>query len=435
MTQVSCQKVANFTGTSIAFGKSDGMNSVECNGGRWPAGIKAHDGKLWFPTMGGVVVIDPATVKANTQPPPVIIEEVKIDNQSVVVELLQAAIQTPNSAIQIRPGQENFEIQYTALSFINSDNIRFKYKLEGLDQAWNEAGTRRTAYFSHVAPGNYTFKVIAANSDGLWNTVGQGLRIRIRPPFYRTWWFLTLAALVVSGAVFGIFKYRVSQLEQRQAAQQAFARQLIESQEGERKRIAVELHDRLGQSLVLIRNWALLGISQLGEQAPAKEELDEITNTAAQALNEVREIAYNLGPYHLRLGLAGTIRDMVNRVAQASQIAFTTDLASLSGLLAREDEMHLYRITQEALNNLVKHSGASAAQITLQHAAHEVKLMIHDNGRGFDPLTPVSQGKRGGFGLHGIDERVRLLGGVWTIQSVPGQGTTIKVTTGVKKEK
>jgi hypothetical protein len=151
---------------SIAYGKGDGMPSAECNGGRWPAGVRARDGKLWFPTMAGVAVIDPATVRTNTQPPPVVIEEMKIDNQTVAVELLNSALRTPQSAIQLAPQQTSFEIQYTALSFLNSENIRFRYKLEGLDQNWIEAGTRRTAYFSHVSPGEYTFKVIAANSDG-----------------------------------------------------------------------------------------------------------------------------------------------------------------------------------------------------------------------------------------------------------------------------
>src|SRR5262245_5228979 len=158
--------------TCLAYDQSDGMPSSECNGGTWPAGIKTRDGKLWFPTMGGVAVIDPASIRANTQPPPVVIEVIRVENLSVPVEFMQSAIGAsagPQSAIQIRPGHENFEIQYTALSFINSENLRFKYKLVGADRDWVEAGARRTAYFSHVSPGEYTFKVIAANSDGVWN--------------------------------------------------------------------------------------------------------------------------------------------------------------------------------------------------------------------------------------------------------------------------
>ena len=201
------------TVSSIAFGKSDGMENVECNGGRWPAGIKARDGKLWFPTMGGVVMIDPATITTNAQPPPVVLEDLKIDNRSVALETWEAAVRDPQSAIEIRPGQQTFEIEYTALSFINSANLRFKYKLEGLDQDWVEAGTRRTAYFSHVAPGAYTFTVIAANSDGVWNTEGKSVRITVLPPFYRTWWFLTMVTLAVGGAVFAAFKSRLAQIE------------------------------------------------------------------------------------------------------------------------------------------------------------------------------------------------------------------------------
>jgi ligand-binding sensor domain-containing protein len=121
------------TVTSVAFGKSDGMENVECNGGRWPAGIKARDGKLWFPTMGGVAVIDPATVTTNAQPPPVMIEAARIDNQLVTTDLLNSAIGNTAAALQLTPQQNNFEIQYTALSFINAENLKFKYKLEGQD--------------------------------------------------------------------------------------------------------------------------------------------------------------------------------------------------------------------------------------------------------------------------------------------------------------
>src|SRR5262249_34176186 len=158
-------------------------------------------------------------------------------------------------------------------------------------------GTRRTAYYSYLPPGSYTFKVIADNGEGVWNTEGKSLRVIALPPFYRTWWFLTLAACGVVGAVQVGYKVRVRRLRQGQLAQESFARQLIASQENERKRIASELHDSLGQSLVIIRNWALLGASQLDERAPAREELDEINATASQAISEVREIAYNLGPY------------------------------------------------------------------------------------------------------------------------------------------
>jgi ligand-binding sensor domain-containing protein len=146
--------------TSLAYNKGDGMANAECNGGRWPAGVRTRDGKLWFPTMEGVAMIDPATVRANPQPPPIVIEAMKINNEAVPPETWQSAIRNhppEGAAIRIEPGQDNFEIEYTALSFINSGRLKFRYKLEGLDEDWIEAGTRRTAYFSRVPPGRYTF--------------------------------------------------------------------------------------------------------------------------------------------------------------------------------------------------------------------------------------------------------------------------------------
>jgi signal transduction histidine kinase len=178
---------------------------------------------------------------------------------------------------------------------------------------------------------------------------------------------------------------------------------------------------------VIIRNWALIGAGQLQSDAPAREELDEINAIASRSINEVREIAYNLGPYHLeRLGFENSIRDMVKRVAQASGIAIATELEPLDGALSRDTELSLYRIAQEALNNLVKHSQATEARVVLKHEAGSVRLRVGDNGQGFNPHIPTSQEHPGGFGLNGIAERVRLLGGTLTVHSAPGQGTSIE---------
>jgi signal transduction histidine kinase len=438
--------------TCIGYGKSDGMLSVECNGGSWPAGVRARDGKLWFPTMDGVAVIDPATMTTNAQPPPVMIEAIKIDNEAVRIENEAGAATTPESAFQITPSQENFEIQYTALSFINSENLRFKYKLEGLDHDWVEAGTRRTAYFSHVPPGKYTFTVIAANSDGVWNTEGKSVRITVLPPFYRTWWFLTLTGLVASGTVFAAFKFRVRQIEYRQAAQQAFARQLLESQEGERKRIAAEIHDGLGQTLAIIKNRALLGGNASTDLDSAREQFDLIAAQSTQAIDEAKDISYNLRPYLLdRLGLSQALESMIVKVAGASGILFTTEIAELDGLFAPDEQINLYRIAQECLNNIVKHSGASAATVRLRREQDSVELIVSDNGKGFvetgfadsakdGPEPGFAQPGRGfggpqrgfgrpqrGFGLMGIRERARLFHAAPTLHSAPGQGTTITI--------
>jgi signal transduction histidine kinase len=411
--------------TSIAYGKSDGMLNVECNGGRWPAGIKARDGKLWFPTMGGVVVVDPATVTTNAQPPPVVIEAVRIDNKSIAADAWQASL-------RIEPKQQNFEIEYTALSFINSDNIRFKYKLEGLDPDWVEVGARRTAYFSHVPPGEYTFRVIAANSDGVWNNDGQTLSIRVLPPFYLTWWFLSLSVLCCLVVVFGAYRYRVAQLHRKHQQQQEFSRQLIASQENERQRIAAELHDSLGQNLLIIKNRALLGL-MASETAPeGKEQLDEIAASASQSIEEVREIAYNLRPYHLdRLGLTNAIEAMIEKVAATTPIRLIPQIDSIDGLFPKEAEIIVFRVVQESINNIVKHSGANEARVRIERQARAVTITIKDDGRGFSAKRSA-ESRGGGFGLAGMSERVRVLGGEQTIHSVPGQGVTITITLNAK---
>ncbi|MGH9845241.1 MAG: two-component regulator propeller domain-containing protein, partial [Blastocatellia bacterium] len=402
--------------TSIAFGKNDGMQNVECNGGLWPAGVRARDGRLWFPTQDGVVVIDPAAVTTNQQPPPVLIEAVLQDRRPIAF----------HDEVRLQPWQGTLEIQYTALSFANAAYLRFKYKIEGLDRDWSDAGTRRAAFFSYLPPGEYTFKVIAANSDGVWNMEGQSLRITVLPPFYRTWWFLTLAGLAVSSAILGVFKYRVAQLEKRQTAQEAFARQLIESQEAERKRIAAELHDSLGQNLLIIKNHALLGQLAAEAEPRFKEQFGQIAASASQSVEEVREIARNLRPYHLdRLGLTEALEDMIEKVAASTTIRLVPELAPIDDLFTKEAAITLYRIVQESLNNIVKHSRASEAHIIIDRNSDLVVITITDNGGGFTPRR--LEGKNLGFGLAGMAERVRILGGELDIHSRERQGTTVTV--------
>ncbi|MBI1761524.1 MAG: hypothetical protein HYR56_08825 [Acidobacteria bacterium] len=426
--------------SSIAYGKSDGLLNVECNGGRWPAGIKARDGKLWFPTMEGVAVIDPATVNQNPQPPPVLIEAFNVDRKPLAFE----------REVQLKPGQENFEVEYTALSFINSEHLQFRYQLVGLDQDWVNAGTRRTAYYPHVPPGNYTFKVIAANSDGLWNQTGQQLLIKVLPPFYRTWWFITLIGLGVAAGIAGLVRFRLNQLDNARVAQERFSRQLLASQEQERQRIAAELHDSLGQSLLIIKNRAYLALTGIEDAENTVEQLEEITNSATHAIEEARTIAYNLRPFQIdRFGLTKTLQAICQQAEQSSGIAFVTELDPLDGLFAKEAEINLYRIVQESINNIIKHSRATAARLTIRQQGQQLQLVIHDNGQGFEiveggtrkvevgnqQVNGAPNPQAGGFGLIGMAERARMLGGTYTLQSAAGAGTTIKITLTLTGEK
>jgi signal transduction histidine kinase/ligand-binding sensor domain-containing protein len=425
--------------TSVAYGKSDGMLNMECNGGRWPAGVRTRDGKLWFPTQDGVAVIDPDAVPVNLQPPPVMIESFLLDRAPVALD----------GEVRIQPNQENFEIQYTALSYISSDDLRFKYKLEGLDREWVDAGTRRTAYYSHVRPGSYTFKVIAANRDGVWNLQGASIRLSVLPRFYQTWWFPTLAALGILGLGFAAYRVRVKRLERAHKTQEEFSHKLLQSQEVERQRIAAELHDSLGQSLLIIKNRIALAQRDIDEPETVSEQLGELSQSATSAIDECREIAYNLRPFQLeRFGLSKTLSGMFMRLGEVSKVRPAVEIEAIDDLLTHEQQVNVFRIVQECVNNIIRHSQATEARLIVKRKEQEIILLVEDNGRGFrrepapggpttagdDREAPVATGRsridRSGFGLIGIAERVKMLHGSYEIESDRGTSIRIKIPCG-----
>jgi PAS domain S-box-containing protein len=191
---------------SMSFGTTDGMKNSKCDGSSQPAGIKTKDRKLWIPTLGGVVIVDPAKVKQSEIPPPVIIEQMHFDKKEVTV----------NQAIQIGPGKGDLEFQYTAICFTAPAKLKFKYMLVGFDNEWIDVGTRRTAYYTNISPGNYTFKVIACNQDGTWNTIGAQLQITIAAHFYQTSWFLILVGAVLMASGFGVYRLRTVAIRRQQ---------------------------------------------------------------------------------------------------------------------------------------------------------------------------------------------------------------------------
>ncbi|MBS1811233.1 MAG: hypothetical protein JST84_23925, partial [Acidobacteria bacterium] len=406
---------------SVSYDEKDGMLNAECNGGRLPAALKAKDGKFWFPTMGGIAIIDPEAEAVNPNPPPVVIENITIDRKPVDSALFQAAIQTPQSAITLQPGQSNIAIEYTGLSLTKSEQIKFKYKLEGLEENWVEAGTKRTVDYSYLPAGSYTFRLIAANANGVWNNEGTALKIIVRPFFYQTWWFLGLLALAVGGVSWWMYHTRVSRLRAIAEAKTLFSRRLIESQEAERKRIASELHDGLGQNLVVIKNRAALGIKKGDDKERVAKEFSNISESATQALDEVREITNNLRPQLLdRLGLTKAIQAMLKKVSDVVEIE--SEIDSIDNIFNESEEISVYRIIQESLNNIIKHSNASNAKVKIKRTESQVLMMIEDNGKGFDTTSASS-----GLGLVGLKERAQLLNAQLLIDSKPGKGTAIQV--------
>ncbi|HMS41852.1 MAG TPA: two-component regulator propeller domain-containing protein [Pyrinomonadaceae bacterium] len=396
---------------SIAYGKADGMISTECNGGRQPSAMINDDGKIWFPTLDGVAIVNPELLQSNLLPPPIEIESVEIDREKTSFK----------DEIKLEPNQTYLDISYTALSLIKSEQIRFRYKLEGLDKDWVNAGTRRNVNYSYLPSGEYVFRVTAANADGVWNADGKSIKIIVLTPFYKTRWFWALVSVFALVLIYLIYRYRIVQLQKMNLAQEKFSRQLIESQEAERKRIAQELHDGLGQNLLVIKNRALLGLAV----SEKDEQFDEIGESVTDALSEVRHIAYNLRPLHIeRLGLTATIEEMIEDVEAASGIEINCDIVSVDDLFTKDDEINFYRIVQECLNNIIKHSKATKASVEVFRENGQIILNLKDNGSGFE--TENLNGNRG-LGLNGIAERVKILGGNYSIESEIGKGTSVSV--------
>jgi signal transduction histidine kinase/ligand-binding sensor domain-containing protein len=406
------------TVTCVVYDKADGMDPSEGNGGFQPAGWRARDGRLWFPTIRGVAIVDPSL--ASPLPPPVVIERVLLDGAEL----------DARQPIEIPPGKGNLEIHYTGLSLGKAEHVQFNYQLSGLNEQWVDVGRRRTAYFPQLQPGRYTFSVKALSPDGVWSARAASLAFVVRPPFWRTAWFLSLVVTCLVGLALLGYRQRVAQLRRRVAQQESFAQQLIASKESERKRIAAELHDGLGQSLVIIKRRALLCLDAPDDHERALEQAQEIAEASTHALDEVKEIIFDLRPQQLdRLGLTGAITDLLAKAAAVHKLELVKELDDIDGLFAKEDENSFYRIVQESLNNVVRHAAATRVAVTLSRQPDGVKLVIRDNGRGFVASTEQSS-----FGLRAIRERARLLGGQAIIESTAGQGTTVWLSLPLKEQ-
>lgn len=400
-----------------SYGVSDGMLNSEGNGGNSPAGWLASDGKFWFPSIKGVIMVDPTF--SDLPPPPVYIEEAFLGGTQ---------IESANK-IEVAPDIENLEIHYTGLNFTKPEQVKFKYKLEGFDQDWVEVGTRRAAYYTKIPAGNYRFLVTASTTNGVWNEKFASKDVVVLSfPIWQKWWFILGVSLIAIFCIVLFYRLRLFRLAKIRQQQQTFSRQLLELQESDRKRIAAELHDGLGQHLIIIKNWASLGLKFTEKDAPVREQLDEISATALQALNEVREIIYDLRPHQIEtIGLSKTITFMLEQVATSSGINFKTKIDDIDKLFTPEDEVIFYRIVQECVSNIVKHSNAKNAAVLIKNVEGGITLKISDDGNGFVNDEKSSNKSQSGFGLKGIEERVKMLGGEIDLQTQKSLGTTISV--------
>jgi signal transduction histidine kinase len=286
-------------------------------------------------------------------------------------------------------------------------------------------GNRREALFSNLPPGEHTFQVVAANNDGIWNTEGASINLSVLPPFWQTKWFYAVVALLFLTSGPAVYYVRMKNLEKENERQKWFTEQLIESQESERRRIASELHDGLGQQILVIKNRAELAKIQTGNAAALDDQLDEILQSAASSIESVRTISHALRPVHLeKFGLTEAIENLCEELRHSSRVEWSYHIDNVDGLFPKNKEINFYRAIQEGSNNILKHASASEASVMVKVDESKIKAVIWDDGRGFDPQQ---LSKSDGLGVLGMKERIESLGGMLKIESGTGQGTVLTI--------
>jgi ligand-binding sensor domain-containing protein/two-component sensor histidine kinase len=392
--------------TSVSYGTADGMESRECNGGQ-PAGCRGRDGKLWFPTTKGVAMIDPENMRINEEPPPVVIEQVIADEESL----------DPSRKAELTPGLYRLEFQYTGLSFIAPEKVRFKYKLEGFDKDWVDANNRRVAYYTSIPPGDYTFRVKACNNDGVWNERDASFGFYLKPHFYQTYWFYIALAALAGLIGWGLYRLRLRQLKAQ------FSTVLAE-----RSRMARDIHDTLAQGFVGI-SLQLEAVGKMLDESPprAKQHLDLAQNMVSHSLTEARRSVWDLRSHALdSADLAQALSDVARQLTSGTSVQAQLSVVGAPRRFDAAVENNLLRIGQEALTNAMKHAGAKKIHIELSFHQEYIQLGIRDDGCGFD-TNDESYSDKGHFGLIGMRERAERLKGRLQLNSRPGAGTEILI--------
>jgi signal transduction histidine kinase/sugar lactone lactonase YvrE len=417
------QSVADGTSQKLAgqlLDASDGLAAIECTGGLQPVCARDAKGRLWFATIKGVAMTEPARFRLNSIVPKTSIDEIagRVEGRFL-------------KELELPAGCRGIEIHYSAPTFVSPEKEKFQISLDGILQDWQDAGNRRAAYFDELQPGEHTFRVRASNDDGVWDEAGANLVFTVLPFFWQTGQFRALLMAGIFGGAL-VWGYRLMRrLDRKRAMQEAFTRQLILSQENERKRVASDLHDGVGQDLLLLKNRVGLLAASSKQSPELARKLGEISADASRAINEIREISHALRPTALeQVGFTRAVEWMVEQLGNTStSTKFSTELQDIDGLLPSDQEISLYRIIQEGLSNATRHAQASRVIVEVRQEAGRLLVSLFDDGRGFEAGNHNGNGHfRPGFGLAGMAERAKVLGGRIEIQSEAGKGTRLTVT-------
>lgn len=409
------------------FDKSDGFQGNEFI--QYSA-LKLRDGRILFGGINGFNLFDPGGFGRRSDSPSLCFTEFRLFNKPVMPgedSLLKQAIWNVKE-IELSYKESVFSLSFSAMDFRSPQKIQYKYRMNGFDKDWIPAGNAGTATYTNLDPGEYIFRVRSTNSDGMWGEKDLSLTLRIKPPFWKTGWFKALSAITLATAGSIVYQSKLSQMRKEKQAQEEFTKKLIEAQENERKRIASELHDSIGHGLLISKNKLLMSLNEDGLDDTSSAHIKEVSEIISGTLGEVREISYNLHPYQIeRLGITKAIRSIVDRVKGSVDISFVCSVDEIDSVLHQDAEITLYRIIQECINNIIKHSEATEALLNVSRNDSELSVLISDNGRGMN--ISAHDGKAGsrGLGLKGMSERARIINAELNIVSSPNEGTEVKL--------
>lgn len=383
------------------------------------ASARASNGLLYFATQAGVQVIDPNRVDRNEIEAPVYIENVIANHRTYPAQ--------PD--LRLPALTRDVELDYTALRLTVPQKIAFRYRLEGHDREWVSSGHRRQAFYTDLAPGSYRFHVIASNSDGSWNERGATLAFTIPPRFYQTQWFFVLIILAAVGLVWSLFLLRLRQVK-------ASLRARLGERITERERIARELHDTFLQGV----QGLVLKFQQAMEEIPvgtqARRLMEEALDRADEVITEGRDRVVELRSTvwqrdELPEAIAARVKELAADGTHKINFRIDGEPFQLDSVIGEE----LQRIGNEALSNACRHSGAAVVTVTLRYSRKRISLEIADDGRGFDTAAARNTPRKGHFGILGLYERAKRVGGKLEIDSKPNVGTLVRIEVGTRFER
>jgi ligand-binding sensor domain-containing protein/signal transduction histidine kinase len=412
--------VTNFIPVRV-YGKADGLPTGECTEGSQPAACRARDGKLWFPTTKGLAFVNPALLHANTNPPPVVIESVRVDDQLQNSNTLRAPLP---QAVTIPADKEGLDILYTSLNLAAPDKGHFRYRLGGHETAWIERPWNvRTVHYSKLPPGDYQFQVQACNEDGVWSEHAATLAIKVLPPFWRTWWFISLTSLGLLGLIVGSVHYVSTQKLQRQLA----SLRQQEALEKERARIARDIHDQLGANLTQVSLLGELVESDKDHPAEVSAHARQISHTALETTRALDEIVWTVNPSNDTLdGLITYVCKYAQEYLALAALRYRLEVPPQLPNIPISPELrhNVFLAAKEAVNNVVKHSEAKTVWLRLRLEPGRFTLEIEDNGRGLSK----DAADKGRNGLRNMRKRLEDVGGQFSIAPGAEGGTRVSLT-------